>query len=236
MALQEFYFVIADISGYTKFVTAHRESLMHAERIIGNLLETIIACVRPPLEVHELMGDAVVICGAGERITADEIYHLMTDMHHRFVEAESNHVSRCSLCSCAACTQVGQLRLKIIAHRGHAVRTIVGGRQKISGEDVIEVHRWLKNGIPSNEYYLLTEAVYQDLAPATQQLMEKHAEQLEGLGIRTAFYQTLNQDMVPVDASFGKKLARHVQLNVHGLLRRLGKRRPPFLHLPESQS
>src|SRR5579871_1510013 len=51
--------VLIDISGYTRFTKLHRLSALHAEQIIGELLESIIQRSSPPLLVHEILGDAV---------------------------------------------------------------------------------------------------------------------------------------------------------------------------------
>ena len=42
-------FLVLDISGYTKFVRLHRFSLIHAERIISELLESVIKEAAFPL-------------------------------------------------------------------------------------------------------------------------------------------------------------------------------------------
>ena len=53
MEIRQLYFVIADISGYTRFVTSHKQNLLHAEKIVGNLLEAVMSEVRKPMKVHE---------------------------------------------------------------------------------------------------------------------------------------------------------------------------------------
>ena len=155
MEIRQLYFVIADISGYTQFVKLHRQSLLHAEKIIGNLLEAVMSEVKEPLQVHELLGDAVTIYAPVDTETdAAHIFEQMQRMHAAFNDTESNHISDCSLCACEACNTIDKLKLKIIAHQGEAAITKVGGIRKISGEDVILTHRWLKNSIPSKEYFL----------------------------------------------------------------------------------
>jgi hypothetical protein len=139
MEIQRLYFVIADISGYTRFVTSHKQSLLHAEKIVGNLLEAVMSEVHAPLKVHELLGDAVTMYAPAEtdQPLAEQIFAQMHRMHTVFKETESNHISNCSLCVCEACANVDKLRLKIIAHTGEAAFTTVGGMPKISGEEVI---------------------------------------------------------------------------------------------------
>ncbi|MGB2958565.1 MAG: DUF2652 domain-containing protein, partial [Bacteroidota bacterium] len=59
MELKKVFLVLADISGYTRFIRWHKTSLLHAERIIGELLESVIEESDHPLILHELEGDAV---------------------------------------------------------------------------------------------------------------------------------------------------------------------------------
>jgi Protein of unknown function (DUF2652) len=63
-------------------------------------------------------------------------------------------------CSCPACCDISQLKLKAIAHYGQAVIKKVRRLEELAGTDVILAHRLLKNKIPSQEYLLLTEGFY----------------------------------------------------------------------------
>jgi hypothetical protein len=235
MQIQPLYFVIADISGYTRFVTLHKQSLLHAEKIIGNLLEAVMAEVKPPLQVHELLGDAVTMYAPASSVqtTSEEILAQMRRMHDAFNHAESDHVSDCSLCACDACNNIDKLKLKIVAHVGEAAFTQVGGIRKISGEDVILSHRWLKNTIPSNEYFLMTEEFTQTLGASLPAGMLRHRENLEGLGSKTAFYLNLKSTLTPESPTFLKRLRRNTELNMHCVLRFLGKPGKKFQHMPD---
>ena len=50
--------IIADISGYTRYMTANAKTLSHSQIIITELLKTILQRIELPLEVAELEGDA----------------------------------------------------------------------------------------------------------------------------------------------------------------------------------
>lgn len=50
--------VIADISGYTRFLVSHGKAQTHGDMIVGALLEAIMAEVEPSLQVVELEGYA----------------------------------------------------------------------------------------------------------------------------------------------------------------------------------
>ena len=54
-------FFIADISGYTKFMTSKRKYLAHAQVIITELMKSIIAEIKIPLHIAEVEGDAVLL-------------------------------------------------------------------------------------------------------------------------------------------------------------------------------
>ena len=59
MEIKQANLVLADISGYTKFTKQHTISLIHAEKIITELMESIIDVSDHPLKVTKLEGDAV---------------------------------------------------------------------------------------------------------------------------------------------------------------------------------
>ena len=61
MEIKEVSLVLADISGYTEFVQAHRTALLHAEQIITDLLEAVIDSAEYPLTLNKLEGDAVLL-------------------------------------------------------------------------------------------------------------------------------------------------------------------------------
>lgn len=58
MELIQAFIILIDISGYTKFIHKHRVSLIHAERIITELLESVIDASEHPLILNKLQGDA----------------------------------------------------------------------------------------------------------------------------------------------------------------------------------
>ncbi len=189
-----------------------------------------------PLQVHELLGDAVTMyapVGSAES-NPEWIYTQMQKMHDAFNGTESDHISECSLCACEACNNIDKLKLKIIAHVGEAAFTKVGGLQKISGENVILTHRWLKNSIPSREYFLLTEQFANTLDDNARTGLLRHNETLEGLGAKTAFYRDLNSEPPPpAKPTFYSKIKKNTELNLHCIVRMLGKRKKEFRNLPD---
>ena len=55
------FLVLADISGFTAFVTA--TELEHGAQVTGVLLGDVMQALSPPLEIQELEGDAVFALG-----------------------------------------------------------------------------------------------------------------------------------------------------------------------------
>src|SRR5579863_4986269 len=53
--------IIADISGYTRYMTANAKTLAHSQTIISELVTAIVEEIKLPLEVAKLEGDAVFL-------------------------------------------------------------------------------------------------------------------------------------------------------------------------------
>jgi hypothetical protein len=164
MELAQVSLILADISGYTNFVTMHRISLLHAEQIVTELLEAIISQIEAPLILNKLEGDAVFLYarngdGAGlAKLVLDKVLVFFTSFKARQQELIKAGEGGCS---CEACCNISQLRLKIIVHYGQVVIKQVRHLEELAGSDVILAHRLLKNKVPSNEYLFLTEKFYQ---------------------------------------------------------------------------
>jgi hypothetical protein len=147
------FLVLADISGYTAFVTA--TELEHGPPIIAALLEEVIRRVSPPLDVLEVEGDAVFALGPDGTVVPpatliDILRAGFTGFRALQLELETD-----DSCDCRVCCGVGGLRLKIIGHHGTFLRQTVGGRAQAAGPDVILAHRLLKNGVAPDENYAL---------------------------------------------------------------------------------
>lgn len=114
------FIMIVDISGYTNFIRLHRVSLLHAERIIGELMESILNKVKAPVVAHELMGDAISLYAVddGSPDLADNIFRQVEMYFQAFREKEAILISECGICPCEVCRKVGKLKLKAILHAG----------------------------------------------------------------------------------------------------------------------
>ena len=59
MEIKNISMVILDISGNTKFIKMHTMSLIHAEQIVTELLETIIDTTEDVLTLNKLRGSSI---------------------------------------------------------------------------------------------------------------------------------------------------------------------------------
>ena len=167
----ERYLLLADISGYTDFMAGVEEAhgvdfsagIPAAYSVLGDLLGAVIEGVAPDFALVKLEGDAVFavapaagLDGQGDRVLEKlgEMYRAFTDGRTRAIPA-NDHI-------CVACPAVAHLDLKVVLHRGHAVRQTVGSGSDLLGPAVTVAHRLLKNTIRSRigsrPYLFLTDA------------------------------------------------------------------------------
>ncbi|NYE36981.1 hypothetical protein F4692_002114 [Nocardioides cavernae] len=181
--------LIADIGGYTDYMSSHRMSLAHAEVNTGRLLERIIDAA-PGLELVEIEGDAAFLYrpvgSSSTRDLAAEVLTLAGAMHRAF-HVEREYVAT-NLCPCKGCKEAANLTLKFVAHVGDVATQTIRDRLKLVGIDVIVVHRLLKNTVPLREYVLLTEDLFGDGSDAPAQAAGSVRPELEGVGEVRAHY------------------------------------------------
>ncbi len=149
--------VLADISGFTAFVTA--TELEHGPPIIADLLGEVMRQLSPPLEIQEVEGDAVFALGPDRALAPPAT--LLDVLEDAFVAFRNRRreLQADESCSCHACRNVANLDLKIVAHHGRFLRQMVGDRSQAAGVNVVLAHRLLKNGLEGRRaYILLTEA------------------------------------------------------------------------------
>jgi len=187
MAVEPALLVIADIGGYTRFMRLHRLSLAHSQDITGRLLEAIVDAAEP-LRLVEIEGDAAFLYlphGTGDAATA-----LALAMHRAFHARQAWMVGH-NMCSCDACRQAGNLRVKFVAHAGEVATQTIRDRTKIVGVDVITAHRMLKNTVPVPEYILMSQPVYERSDPGIRARAVAIEQELEGLGQTTTHFVDL---------------------------------------------
>lgn len=155
-------FAIVDISGYTQFIKSHKTSQIHAEEIIFDLLEAVIDRAEYPLILNKLEGDALflyadLIAGKETAVACDVVRQVQA-FFDAFHTRKNQLVQERAECSCHACQRISDLRLKAFLHQGLAFLRKIRQFEELAGEDVILVHRLLKNTIPASEYIAVTRA------------------------------------------------------------------------------
>jgi len=186
--------IIADISGYTRYMTANARTLAHSQTIITELVTAIIRQIKLPLEVAKLEGDAVFLFCRKQTTPQPwpETKKIIGDNLITFFKMFSEKIRELSgstTCTCNACTHIEKLRLKIFVHSGEALFHRVLNFVELAGVDVIVAHRLLKNSVEADQYLLLTEAARCDVEFSGQIHLTNSAETYEDIGrIKTLVY------------------------------------------------
>ena len=174
------YLLLADISGYTAFMAGIERDhgvdfsagIPVGFAVLGELLGVVIEGVQPEFEVAKLEGDAVfavapaaALDGHGEGVLnqLQAIYDAFRVRRDKQAQSATDHV-------CSACPVIATLDLKVIVHRGQAVRQMVGAQTEILGPAVNVAHRLLKNDIRARlgygPYVFLTDSAANGLSLA----------------------------------------------------------------------
>ena len=181
---QKGYLVIADISGYTAFLT-HAE-LDHAEGIMKRLIKTLLEQMKSPFFVSKLEGDAIfVYAPEGSFVQGQTLLEAIENIYCLFAMTLES-MFRDTTCKCKACKLIPTLDLKFVLHHGTFVLSDIAGRQELSGPDVILEHNLLKNKI--NEK--LGVKAYAFISRAFADAMSL-GELTEGMKMHTGNYEHL---------------------------------------------
>ncbi len=161
MQLKHAALVIVDISGYTQFLRQRNLTLLHAEEIISQLLESVIDVAEFPLTLNKLEGDAAFLYAFMDddyEKVAKDILKQTVAFFPAFERKAAELSQDTAYCDCDACSHISRLKLKAFIHHGEVVQKKIRQFEELAGESVILIHRLLKNGIEANEYLLLTES------------------------------------------------------------------------------
>jgi class 3 adenylate cyclase len=182
------YLLLADISGYTTFLNeveqAHgvdfSSGLPAGYEVLGALLDAVVEGVQPTFEIAKLEGDAVFAVAPAESLDGqgEAVLERLRAVYAAFyvVREERKQSARDHICR--ACPVVGSLNLKMVLHRGQAVRQTVGSHPELLGPAVNIAHRLLKNSITSRLGYRAYMFVT-DAAAAGLRLTDTGARHLE---------------------------------------------------------
>ncbi|GAB4505314.1 MAG: hypothetical protein Fur0043_23090 [Anaerolineales bacterium] len=191
MSTRQVALVIVDISGYTRFIRAHKMSAVHAEEIIFDLLETVIDQATYPLTLNKLEGDAAFLyaelTGENQTEIARDVLRQAREFFAVFYERARALSTERADCDCDACQRIFDLKLKAILHAGQAVFRKIRQFDELAGEDVILTHRLLKNTLQTNEYILMTDAFRCLVGSQNHFPLEKRLESFGDFGNITVY-------------------------------------------------
>jgi hypothetical protein len=196
---QKGFLLIADITGYTMFLTS--SELEHAQGVLDALFKSIFAEIRAPITLSNLQGDAALAYFPDEHVPQRQF---PLDAIERIYCSFANTLAAMRLnttCSCNACRNMGSLDLKFFLHHGeYAVQTLAG-RSELQGPEVIRLHRLMKNTVTKTTglkaYALVTEQAADAIGlPEFFASAIRHVEHMDEFG-DTACYV---YDLAPVFA------------------------------------
>lgn len=177
-------FLIADISGYTDYLTD--VELDHAQDILADLIGAVVTALRPNFRLAKLEGDAAFTYMTAERLDGSMLLDTVERCYFGF-RRRRRDVRQATSCDCNACVRIPDLDLKFVVHHGSAIQQKVAGRQELVGSDVILVHRLLKNDVVERlaipAYALITQSCVDasDIDPVALG-MRQHTETYDHIG------------------------------------------------------
>ena len=168
----EQYYLLADISGYTAFLTNVEQThgvdfsdgVPAGYEILGALLDVVVQGIQPAFGVAKIEGDAVFGVAAAPDLEAvsGSLLASLAEVVTRFHEVKREQASLASDHVCTACPVASTLWLKMLLHRGVGVQVAGGSHTELHGPGVTLVHRLLKNDIVrrigARPYLFVTDA------------------------------------------------------------------------------
>ncbi len=193
----EGFFLIADITGYTRYLS--ESELEHAQDTLTALLQLLVENTGPPLVISRLAGDAVISYGLRENFFQGQTLIEKIEVTYVAFRKTIERLVLNNTCRCNACANISNLDLKFFIHFGTFGIQRISDHDELVGSDVNLIHRLLKNSVTQETgiqaYSLFTEAAIRQLG--VEELVEEmtaHAETYEHLGEVTVWVQ----DMQPV--------------------------------------
>lgn len=182
MEAQNGYLLIADISGYTAFLTSSEQG--HANPILHSLLTSLVEQVNEPLRFWRMDGDAVLAYSTHEGFPSGEMFLAICENLYNAFSTRRQDIIANTTCPCRACANVENLNLKIMAHYGSFEEMKFGPMTDISGSDVILVHRMAKTDVKAatgiQSYALFSEAAVK--AMDIDAALQPYSQEIEHFG------------------------------------------------------
>jgi hypothetical protein len=131
---QHGYLLIADITGYTLFLT--ESELEHAHGILETIFNSLLDELKEPLTLSNFQGDAILVYVPEEDVPQGQI---LLEAIERLYCSFANTLAalqRNTACICNACRNINHLDLKFVVHYGTYLLHTLAGRQELQGPDV----------------------------------------------------------------------------------------------------
>jgi len=212
MEIKHAALVIVDISGYTNFLRYRKLSLLHAEDIITQLLESVIDAAQYPLILNKFEGDAAFLYAQIEEanaLVAQDILQQTLAFFPAFQKRAAELSQDTAQCDCDACTQIDRLKLKAFIHHGEVVFKQIRQFEELAGDHVVLIHRLLKNTVPADEYILITKSFSELIGDISDFQKESRTEYYENTGqvLVDIFYpSTIIEPIQHSQPSFTRKI------------------------------
>ncbi|MBC7654348.1 MAG: DUF2652 domain-containing protein [Oligoflexus sp.] len=154
------FFFIPDLTDFTKFMTSTEP--IFANKVITVMLNKMAGANILTMNIAEIEGDAIFFYRKGRLPAVNKvaqqsklIFETFNEVIATFKESDpENHEKYLSK---------DQLGVKIIIHHAYINIAKINGKVKLLGEDVILVHKLLKNSINLACYILLTDSYLEKL-------------------------------------------------------------------------
>jgi len=179
------YLVIADITGYTAFLSG--SELEHAEDSLKDLIGLLIEQTKSPLVISRLEGDAVIsYAPEASFLQGQTMVEIIENTYIEFREARQR-MRLNTTCTCNACQNIPNLDLKFFVHHGTYVLQNMANYTELVGNDVNVAHRLLKNNI-NEETGIAAYAAYTEAAVEALGIrefvdeMQEHSEEFPDVG------------------------------------------------------
>jgi len=148
-------FVLADIGGYTGFLSG--VGIEHGKEITSHLFNVMLKVSKKRWKVGNVEGDYIFFYAEGKE-KPEPLFEHLRSLYEKFRGSVTDIAAR-STCDCGGCTRTSDLRLKFVVHAGQYDTQDIGGRTELIGSEIVVAHRLLKNSVPVAEYALVTPAL-----------------------------------------------------------------------------
>lgn len=200
--------VLADITGYTQYMAD--TELLHAQDVVGDLLETIVESVEPVFQLAKLEGDAAFAYAPRAAVNPSMVMDTVESTYFAF-QKRLRDIAHSTSCECNACVRIPSLDLKFFLHDGEYVVRRIARSEELTGPDVILVHRLAKGSsgqvFKDSGYAVYTRATVDAMAMDPSILgFKAHTETfsdigevevfVQDLGLRWTYEQERNRDYV----------------------------------------